>query len=100
MKKSNQKITCGIDVIEYSVVKTRRRKTSEVIVDKDTVEVRAPIDKPDQEIRNIIKDKANWILRKQKEYRDLSPDIIKPAFGENSTLPYLGKNYPLKELTE
>jgi predicted metal-dependent hydrolase len=99
MKILSQKLIYGSDIIEYSVVKTRRRKTSEVIVDKDTVEIRAPIDKPDQEIRNIIKDKANWILRKQKEYRG-SPDIIKPVFGENSTLPYLGKNYPLKILTE
>jgi len=99
-EKLNQKLNYGSDVIEYSVVKTNRRKTSEVIVDKDTVEIRAPIDKPDQEIRNIIKDKANWILRKQKEYRDLSPEITKPVFGENSTLPYLGTNYPLKIFTK
>ena len=100
MKTLTQKLNYGSDIIEYSIVKTNRRKTSEVIVGKDTVEIRAPIDKPDQEIRNIIKDKANWILRKQKEYRDLSPDIMKPEFGENSTLPYLGTNYPLKILTE
>ena len=74
---------------------TRRRKTSEIIVDKDMVEIRTPFDKPDQEIRNIVKDKANWILKKQKEYRDMTPEILKSKFEDGSTLPYLGKNYPL-----
>jgi predicted metal-dependent hydrolase len=89
-------IDYGNTTISYSIIKTKRRKTSEIIVDNDRVEIRTPLDKPDQEIRNIVKDKANWILKKQKEYRDMSPEIIKPTFGESSTLPYLGRNYTLK----
>ena len=53
----------------------------------------------DQEIRNIVKNKANWILKKQKEYEEMNPEIMKPIFEENSTLPYLGRNYPLKIVT-
>jgi len=30
----------------------------------------------------------------------MNPQIAKPTFDENSTLPYLGKNYPLKILTQ
>ena len=72
----------GNTTINYSVIKTKRRKTSEIIVDKDTVEIRTPFDKPDHEIRNIVKDKANWILKKQKEYREMNPEIMKPTFED------------------
>ncbi|HZA68127.1 MAG TPA: YgjP-like metallopeptidase domain-containing protein [Nitrososphaeraceae archaeon] len=33
------------------------------------------------------------MLRKQKEYRETVPQITKPSFKENTSLPYLGKNY-------
>ena len=89
----------GTSVIKYSVIKSRRIKTSELIVDSYEVVVRTPFDKPDYEIRNIVKDKANWILKKQKEYREMNTEITKSIFGENSTLPYLGKNYPLRIFT-
>ena len=94
------KLEYGNTSINYSVVKTKRRKTSEIIVDKDIVEIRAPFNKSDLEIRNIVKDKANWILKKQKEYREMSPGVLKPRFEDRSTLPYLGKIYPLKILTK
>jgi predicted metal-dependent hydrolase len=29
----------------------------------------------------------------------MSPEILKPTFKDGSTLPYLGKNYPLKIFT-
>jgi predicted metal-dependent hydrolase len=93
-----QKLQYGTTAIEYTIVKSRRRKTSEVIVDHDIVEIRTPFDKPDHEINKLIQRKASWILKKQKEYRERAPEIMKPTFNENSTLPYLGKNYPLKIL--
>ena len=34
--------------------------------------------------------------KKQKEYKDTIPQIVKPSFQEGSTLPYLGKIYPIK----
>jgi predicted metal-dependent hydrolase len=40
-------------------------------------------------------DKADWILKKQKQYQEIIPEIIIPSFEESSTLPYLGKNYRL-----
>jgi predicted metal-dependent hydrolase len=70
--------------------------SSEIIVDKDTIEVRAPSNKPDHEIQKIVQNKASWILKKQKEHRELNPQISRPTFREDSTLPYLGKNYPLR----
>ena len=38
--KLKGKLDFGNTMINYSVIKTKRRKTSEIIVDKDTVESR------------------------------------------------------------
>ncbi|MGB8937435.1 MAG: SprT family zinc-dependent metalloprotease [Candidatus Nitrosopolaris sp.] len=71
-------------------------KTSEIIVEANKVLVRTPFHKPVSEIHEIVKKKANWILKKQLEYKRLNPQITKATFQHGSTLPYLGKNYPLK----
>jgi len=53
------------------------------------------LDKNKSEIQRLVLEKASWILKKQREYRDMTPQVIKPSFKEDTTLPYLGKNYPL-----
>ncbi len=90
------KVRYGTITIPYHVIKTSRIKTSEVIVDADTITVRVPFDKDKPEIQKLVLDKASWILKKQKEYRETTPEIIKPSFKENTILPYLGNNYSLK----
>ena len=86
----------GTTTIPYCIIKTGRIKTSEVIVDADTtVTVRTPLEKNKHEIQRIVLDKASWILQKQWEFKKSTTQLIKPTFKENSTLPYLGKNYPL-----
>jgi predicted metal-dependent hydrolase len=90
------KVSYGTTTIPYNIIKTGRVKTSEVIVDADaTITVRTPLEKNKHEIQRIVLDKASWILQKQKEFRKSTPQLIKPTYKENSTLPYLGKNYPL-----
>lgn len=60
-------INYGTSIIEYSVVKTRRRKTSQIVVDKTGVLVRTPLNKPDHEIERIVDIKKQWIFKKQLE---------------------------------
>ena len=48
------------------------------------------------EIESIVRKKKNWIARKQSEYRKREYHITKPTFEVDSTLPYLGKNIPVK----
>lgn len=71
-------------------------KTSEISVEKDKVIVRTPFDKPLYEIEKIVQSKAFWILKKQRDYKEKPPQIIRPTFKPDSFLPFLGKNYPLK----
>lgn len=91
-----QKLHYGTSVIDYSVIRSRRRKTSEIIVDAKDVIVRAPFNKPLEEIREIVKGKAKWIRTKQSGYKSASPVIVTPTFQEGSTLPYLGRNHPFR----
>jgi predicted metal-dependent hydrolase len=95
MIQQKDKVKYGTTTILYYIIKTRRIKTSELIVDADTITVRTPYDKDKTEIQRLVLDKASWILKKQKEHRETKPELIKPSFKENTTLPYFGKNYPM-----
>jgi len=88
----------GTKRIQYFVFRTRRSKTSEIIVDSDEIVIRVPYSKPDKEIESLIKEKISWILRKQKEilHGEKRVEISKPVYSKDSTLPYLGKNYKIQ----
>ena len=86
----------GGKTIEYSILRSKRIRTSEIIVDENSVMIRTPMDKPISEIESIIKKKKNRIAKKQSEYGKRKYHITKPTFEADSTLPYLGKNYPLE----
>jgi predicted metal-dependent hydrolase len=90
------KIQYGTVTISYDIIRSKRIKTSEIIVDADKVTIRTTLNKDISEIRKLVLGKASWILKKQKEYKDTIPEIVKPSFQEGSTLPYLGKDYPIK----
>ena len=63
------KLRYGKSVIKYNVVKSKRRKTSEVRVDENGVEIRTPITKKDSEIQDMINEKKQWIFKKQLEFK-------------------------------
>lgn len=96
LRKARQTLQYGKTTIEYDLIRSKRVKTSEIIVDESKILVRAPFDKSQLEIDTILERKAKWILGKQREYREHQKKINKPTFNSESTLPYLGKNYPLK----
>ena len=64
-----RKIRYGNSTIEYSVIKSRRRKTSQIMVDGEEVIVRTPLTKANSEIKKIIQNKASWIFKKQLEFK-------------------------------
>jgi predicted metal-dependent hydrolase len=87
------RVKYGTATITYCIIKSGRIKTSELIVDANTIIVRAPMNKDMVEIQRIVLDKAGWILKKQKQYREMVPELIKPSFDNKTTLPYFGRNY-------
>jgi predicted metal-dependent hydrolase len=66
----------------------------------DVLLLRIPFHKPASEVHNIVRKKAEWILRKQLEYRVNKSQIVKPTFQHDSTLPYSGKNYSLHIISD
>lgn len=88
----------GTKKIEYLLVRTKRRKTSEIIVDSDEILLRVPFSKSIEDVEKILKEKISWILKKQKQIieTEKSVEIIKPDFSEKTTLPYLGRNYEIE----
>ena len=92
-------IQFGKSIIKYSVIKTKRAKTSQIVVDRDNVIVRTPLAKSKSEIQDIVKDKAAWIYKKQFEFKKQKSSIVKPTYSNGSTLPYLGKNCILEVKT-
>jgi len=93
---SKQLYQYGDQQLEYTLVKSRRRKTSEVIVDENEITLRIPFHKSLSDAENLMGSKIRWIITKQKEYRERIPEIVKPTFLQGSTLPYLGKNYEIE----
>jgi predicted metal-dependent hydrolase len=96
IKHQQQKLRYGTSIIDYSIVRSRRRKTSEIIVDEENVIVLTPYNKSIEEINDIVREKAKWITTKQSEFKSASPEIVQPVFEEGSTLRYLGRNYLLR----
>lgn len=64
------RIRYGNSVISYTVVKTKRRKTSEIIVNEKGIEIRTPLTKKDSEIKQLVDDKKQWIFKKKLEFSD------------------------------
>jgi len=64
------KIRYGNSVIQYTVIKSKRRKTSEIRVDEKGVEIRTPFYKKDSDVQKIIHDQKHWIYKKQLLFKD------------------------------
>ena len=81
--KIKQKYNYITNVIQYSIVKTRRRKTSEVTVDNDSVEIRrSPYIYPETALADIL---ARTIFDKPlKTYKMHSNKFIRGPDGLRS----------------
>jgi predicted metal-dependent hydrolase len=93
---SNQVYQHGDQKIEYTLFRSKRRKTSEIMVDEDQIILRIPSEKSLDHADKLVHGKIRWIINKQKEYREKRPEIIKPTFFDGSKVPYLGHNYEIE----
>ena len=80
----------GDSTIEYEVRRSeRRKKTVQITVDGGGVQVAAPVETPESELRAIVRKRAPWILSHGSgEMLEASPK----RFVSGETLPYLGRN--------
>ena len=83
------------NVIEYNIIK-RKRKSICIKVDiEGNVSVLAPQRISDESLVNLVKEKAEWILEKKVEMSKINDKKIIRKFQNGSTFMYLGKEYPV-----
>ena len=82
------KLRYGDAVIPYNVIQTKRKKTLQIFIEKDSVDVMAPESKDISEIKEILKNKTSWIFNSQLKLKERKTDVI----SSKDSLLYLGKN--------
>jgi len=84
------KLRYGDVLIPYTIIQTRRKKTLQIFIEKDSVEVRAPQSKTISEIRQLLKNRTSWIFNSQLKLKERKTDIV----SSKGSLLYLGRNIP------
>lgn len=82
-------------MIEINKLVRSKRKTLALIVENDgKLTVRAPFGMKDADIRRFVKQKENWIKKKQAKSRN---ETMRPReYVDGETFPYLGREYHLQ----
>ena len=65
-----RQVKYGNSVIQYDLIKTKRRKTSQITVTLDGITVRTPQTKSTVDVKNMIERRLQWIFKKQLEFKD------------------------------
>jgi len=76
--KSKQTFRHGAKTVEYNLIQSKKRKTCEVMVDKEQITIRAPLGKPLVEIKQTLNGKMKWVSKKQKELQ-IEMQVLHPG---------------------
>ena len=100
MAMETSEIQFGQTGISYKIRRSpRRRKTVEVTVDpRQGVVVAAPERVPTGCLDSIVRQKARWILERQRRFQQANPAIAPREFVSGESVWYLGRHYRLKVL--
>ena len=83
----------GNTTIDFTVRRSpRRKKTMQITIGGEGVQVDAPMSASDEELRAFVLRKAPWVLSRAAQ----SPTwLVRKRFVSGETLPYLGRNVVL-----
>lgn len=83
-------------VIEFYLVR-RKRRTLSILVDIDEkIKVTAPFRVSEEEVLKIVKSKGTWIIKKQNEIKNINKNKIIRKFQDGGIFMYLGSDYTLR----
>lgn len=85
----------GSTVIPYEIIASKRRKTSQIFVEKNKVQVRVPYAKTNSQIKAMVEGKKQWIFKKQLELKHRKQKKSQ-SYKNGSRVPYFGKLYKLE----
>lgn len=93
---AHHRFLCNNSVMEFHIIRSqKRRKTSEIIIQDGIIYLKTPFSTPLDEMETLLRNKARWITKKVREQSNPEITIKRATYIDDSTLPYLGRNYPL-----
>lgn len=92
-------ITYGKSSIPYEIVRSNKRKTVSISVDKDGVKVISPVDVTYEKIEAILTTKMPWIRKQLLHFEEINDYRHHRLFLSGEKLPYLGRQYRLKVIS-
>ncbi|TDX48218.1 M48 family metallopeptidase [Orenia marismortui] len=91
-----EEIKFNNNLIKYKIIRSNR-KTLAIIVDpEDGVVIRAPKHLSKSKIRELLKKKGNWILKKKEKVSEIKPKTAPKKFITGESFLYLGESYKLR----
>lgn len=90
------KVEFESQTIEFKV-KYSKRKTYEIsIIPPDDVLVKVPKNTTEDEIKQIVVRKGNWIIKKLEVFNEININERSKKFIDGESFLYLGDNYPIE----
>lgn len=90
-----------MDQLVFDIRESERRKTLEIIVDRDgSLVLASPPDVPEKEKRLFIEEKLIWIHNKLAEKDSLTQPKVEKEYVQGEGFYYLGRHYRLRILDD
>ena len=85
--------------IDFFIRRSNRRRTISLFVDPhEGVFLRVPFGPTIDSLSKLVHSKAKWILKKQKQIKEVGEFLPKREFANGETFLYLGRQFRLKVL--
>jgi len=96
MTSKKQRIKFGERIIDFELIKSKR-KTLSIIVKPDLkVLVKAPENASNDKIKQKVHKKATWIIKQKNYFQEFLPLQPEKRYVSGESFKYLGKQYRLK----
>ena len=89
------KIKLGDVEINYRIIISNRKTISLIIDPEKGLLVRAPERITDRQIEQIVRQKSNWIIKKQEKLKRIKP-VVEREFVAGEKLPFQGEIYEIE----
>ncbi|EGT3616425.1 M48 family metallopeptidase [Clostridium perfringens] len=84
------------NLVEFSLILSKRKTMSIEISAEGEVKVRAPIDVPEEIIIEQVRKKGKWIIEKKEQAENRIAKRVDKSYKDGDLFMYLGNEYPLK----
>lgn len=88
-----EKIKIQNKTLEYAIVRSSRKSIGLEVSPGNGLLIRAPERVSRKRIKQVIRDKAPWILKKLEEVKEIKPEPEPLEFVTGEKIPYLGDYY-------